>query len=474
MRCSACLALLVLASSHAASVARAQSVAPSSPAPEIAIAVPVPRRSLTLAEALVFARQHQPAIRAALARVAASTELAKVPSGQWKPTVGVTAQIFAMTANNSTATFVSPRVFDVPRVGATNVSPTPRFNPYASTFVGAGIVQEIFDFGRIAAARAAGDADVAVTRQRAAGDRLDIDFGVEEAFFAVFAAKAIVKASDDAYVRARAHRDLAEAGVVAGLRSPIELTRAEADLLRFEVGRIRARGGVAIAQSVFAAAIGSSEPAVDAVGAVPTPREMPTLANAIQQATAKSPRLLALLAEIKSAEARTRATAAEMRPDLSMTATISGRAGGAPPSSGELSDGHGFVPNVANWDAGLVFTWPLFEGPIAARRDAAKAEEQVRREEAMVGKEEELARVRQAYVSVEVARAAMVGLERTAVAAKANYDQADARFRAGLGTSVELADAESLRTDAEIQLALGRFEAARARAEFGRAIAEGL
>jgi outer membrane protein TolC len=65
------------------------------------------------------------------------------------------------------------------------------------------------------------------------------------------------------------------------------------------------------------------------------------------------------------------------------------------------------------------------------------------------------------------------GLSRAAQAAQANYAQADARFKAGLGTSVELADAEALRTQAEIQLVLGEFELARARAAFGRTIAEG-
>jgi len=44
----------------------------------------------------------------------------------------------------------------------------------------------------------------------------------------------------------------------------------------------------------------------------------------------------------------------------------------------------------------------------------------------------------------------------------------------GIGNAVELADAEAVRTNAEIQLALGEFELARARAAFGRAIAEGL
>ncbi|MBC7018135.1 TolC family protein, partial [Salmonella enterica] len=78
------------------------------------------------------------------------------------------------------------------------------------------------------------------------------------------------------------------------------------------------------------------------------------------------------------------------------------------------------------------------------------------------------------YVAFDVARAAIPGLQRAAEAARGNYAQAEARFRSGLGTSVELADAEALRTDAEIQVALGQFQLARARSELGRAIAEGL
>ena len=73
-----------------------------------------------------------------------------------------------------------------------------------------------------------------------------------------------------------------------------------------------------------------------------------------------------------------------------------------------------------------------------------------------------------------MAQAAVPGLQEALNAAVANSAQADARFREGLGTSVELADSEALRTDAEIQLAVGRFEVARARAYLGRVIAEGL
>jgi outer membrane protein len=427
-----------------------------------------------MTEALAYAHEHQPQIRAALSRVSARIAESKVPSGQWLPTAGVTAQLFGMTANNTTATYVAPTFMDIPRIGATPTTTAGTLSPHASTFVGAGLVQEVFDFGRIAAQRAAADALVDVEKHRAAVDRLDIDFGVEEAFFSVFAAKAVVDASDQAYQRSLVHRDLAKRGVDAGLRSPIELTRAEADLTRFDIGRVRARGGLSVAQSVLAAALGAPDPAMDVTGEAPRPQDMPALPEALAMAQRRDPRLAETIAQLKAAEDKTRAVGSELRPDLSLTATLSGRAGGAPPSSGPVANGDGWVPNVPNWDVGVVLSWPLFDGTIAARRNAAQSEEQVRRDEIDVAREENVAAVRETYVEVQVARSALVALDNAVMAARANYDQADARFRAGIGNAVELADAEAVRTDAEIQLALGQFELARARSAFGRAIAEGL
>ena len=131
------------------------------------------------------------------------------------------------------------------------------------------------------------------------------------------------------------------------------------------------------------------------------------------------------------------------------------------------------MPSVPNWDVGVVLSWPLFDPTVSARANASRARELVRTEEVSLVREEESALIREAYSAVDVARTVVPGLRRAVDAARANYDQADARFKAGLGTSVELADAENLRTQAEIQLVLGEFELARARAAFGRTIAEG-
>lgn len=457
----------------AAGSARADDALPITPPVDI----PKPSRAITLPEALVYAHQHQPAIHEALSRVNARIAEAHIPTAQWQPQLGFSAQAYAMTANNSTGTFLQTDSLDVPRIGGTK-SPSSfssaNLAPYGATFVGIGIAQEVFDFGRIGAQRAAADELVNVAKHSGDAQRLDIDFNVEEAYFSVYAAKAIVSASDQAYDRSRVHRDLAKRGVESGLRPPIELTRAEADLARFDVGRVRARGGLAVAQNVLSASIGAPDPAIDVSGEAPQVADMPSLAEALSLAQARDPVLAQAIAGLRATEENTRAIGAELRPDLGLTGTLSGRAGGAPSNQNVTTAGNGWIPAVPNWDVGIIFSWPLFDGVINARRDASQAAEQVRRDQIDAAHLQEVTNVRQAYVNVQVARAAVAALENEVVAARANYDQADARFRSGIGNAVELADAEAVRIDAEIQFAIGQFAVAQARAAFGRAIAEGL
>lgn len=434
-------------------------------------------KTISLADALSFARANQPAVRAALARIEATTARAEVPRAQWYPTVGVTAQLLGGTANNTTGSYVSVGFMDIPRIGGTRaVSPSSAtWAPSASTFAGIGVTQEIFDFGRIAAQTAAADLQVDVVRHSADALRLDVDFNVAEAYFAVYAAKSVLIASEGGYARSKIHRDLAKAGVDAGLRPPIELTRAESELSHFDVGRIRARGGVDIAQSTLAAAIGSPESALDVLGEAPAAADLPALEGALTSVITRDPAIQEQIAALKAQEQHTKAIGAELRPDLSATATFSGRAGGAAPSgNGDSPPGNGFLPGVPNWDVGLIISWPIFEGTVHARQEASRAEEQVEREEVALVKQTVRANVQQAYVAAKVARDELPALKQAVEAAVANYSQAEARFKAGIGNAVEIADAEALRAEAEIQMGLGIFEVARSRAALGRALAEGL
>jgi outer membrane protein len=448
------------------SAAMAVGAAPPSPQPAV--------RAMGLDEALAYARAHQPAIRSVLARVAAAAADTRVARAQWMPALGATAQAFEGTTNNSTASYIgAPRV-DLPRIGGTRVGGLDDWAPSTSTLVAVGANQEVFDFGRIAAQAAVADAAYEGERLRADDERLRVDLVVREAFLAVAGARAIARAATGAVQRARLHRDMAAAGVKSGLHAPIELTRAAADLARFEVDEVRAGGALRASQAAFAAAVGTSDPLLDAAGEPSAMRPAPPLTEALRGSADHAPILQGARAAVRAAETVERAIGAELRPELVLTGTLSARAGTASPSSGSTSDGHGPLPTVPNWDIGLVLRWPVFDGVVAARRASAASRVEVRRADLAALSQQQVASLQRAYVALEVGQAALGSLTEALRAAEANHAQAEARFKAGLGTALELGDAETLRTDAEIRLALGQFEAARARAVIARLMGEDL
>ena len=430
-------------------------------------------RRMTLDEALDYARKNQPTLLSARALLAGRQAEARVPAALFLPRLTATAQVLEGTTNNSTASYLNVYGMDLPRIGGVPVG-SKDWSPYASTLAGAGLRQEVFDFGRIAALQAV--ANAAVEAERSANDvtRLDVDFAVESAFYAVRTAKGIFGAAQAAYDRSLLNYNTAVAGVKAGLREPIELTRAESDLDRFDVGRVRAQAGLDAAQSVFAAVVGVPDLMLDAKGEPPPVLPAPTLPEAVEQAFRNDPLLKTRRALILQQESTTRAIAAELHPDLSLSATLTGRAGGAPASGAAVPEGQGFIPSIPNWDAALVLTWPLLDFGVLAREDASRALEGARQAEWSEAKQQLAANVQKAYVDLVAASRALPSLEKTLVAAHANYDQAEARFKNQLGSSVELADAQALLTTAEMDVTIGRFAVLQARAALGRVIAEGL
>ncbi|WP_394823135.1 TolC family protein [Pendulispora albinea] len=428
--------------------------------------------SMSLDRAIDYALAHQPQIVAARARLRAAQSEAGVPRAAWLPKVGGLAELAGSTANNSTTTPFSNPAVDLPRIGGTRISDSPDWQPYASTVLALGVRQQLYDFGRTAARSAALDALAAASQEQLRTARLDTVYAVTEAYFAVRAAHAVLDVATATETRARAHRDFAKSGVDSGLRPPIERTRAEADLARFQVGRIRADGGLRLARSIFSAAVGSEQLELDAADGPFDTEPLPSLPDAVARADERDPAVREALADLRAQRARTNAIDASARPRLFLTGSVSGRAGGAPASSGPTPSGDGFAPLVPNYDAGIVLSWPIYEPTVRAEAFASERREDAARAAVDVARQRAVAALVRAYENTDLAAASLDALNRGADLARANYTQAETRFQSGLGSSIELADAETLRTEAEVQLAIGKFQLAMARAAVARATSE--
>jgi outer membrane protein TolC len=429
--------------------------------------------AMTLPEALTYARAHQPQIKSALARYGARRAESAIARAQWLPQIGATAQLFGGTVNNTTAIYLPTAETDIPRVGGRPSNST-AWEPAPSTIVAASLGQEVYDFGRISAQIAAADAIAEYAHASADALQLDVQLGVQETFASVLAARRVLAATEEALKRALTHRDYAAAGVKSGLQPPVNLTRAQADVAQLEVRRIQAVSGLDVARAALAASIASSEPQIDAVEMPIDASPAPALDEVMREAERRNPALAAALAQLRAATADVKATTRELLPNIIASAAISTRAGGMPGSGGPgaptTPPGGGWLPDVQNWSLGLIVQWNLFDGTIWARRDAAKARQDAARFDLETARMTIGLAGERAWLDLDAALKVLPGLQTNVDAAKANFAQADARFRAGLGNIIEMADAESLLINAELQLAVGQFNVGRARAELGRVV----
>lgn len=428
--------------------------------------------SVSLHTAVGFALSHQPEVLAARERLRAVRAELDVPAAQWRPFIGAVAELEGGSTNNSTASVVSSRALDLPRIGATSVPRDPSWQPYPSSLVALGVRQELFDFGRIAAQTAAAEGLAAIDKERLRGARLDAVLAVTEAYYAVLAAHSVLQVATEAVDRARVHREYADAAVHSGLRAAIELTRAQADVTRFEVNRIRADGNLRVAKSVFAAAVGYAGPELDALAEPDPSWTLPARGDVQARARDADPLVRESVSQARAQRLQTAALSTNDRPNVFVTAAVSGRAGGAPASNGLTTSGRGWLPEVPNYSAAVILEWPLLDPVNRARARASQRHEDAFLAQVDVVRQQATTRAEQAYRNAEAALQALAALERATEAARANHEQAEARFKTGLGTSTELADAEMLRIDAEIQLAIGKFQIAVERAKLARVMTE--
>jgi outer membrane protein TolC len=416
------------------------------------------------------ARDHHPLIVSARAKVEAARSDAELARATWYPTLGALAELIGSTTNNSTATFISNSVLDLPRIGATAVDDGGRWRLHPTTLVALGIRQQIYDFGRGASLATTNDALLEAERARAEARELDVELGAAQAYLGVLAAKGLLDTASQATDSARVRRDFVVAGIEKGLRPAIDRTRAEADLSRFEVARLRGEASVHAARAYLALAIGSTAPEVDATAPADIALPQSSLPS---DAAANDPILREALKRADAQAGLTASIEAGLHPNLFVTGSLSGRAGGDDPTNGVAARGDGWIPNIPNWSVGLVFTYPLFDATVLKRAEASRAREIALRGDAEVVRSRLSLAAAQALRDVELAEASVPALDQALTAARANYAQAEARFAAGLGTSTELADAEALRIDAEIQRVLGVYAVQRARVVLARVMSKG-
>jgi outer membrane protein TolC len=419
---------------------------PVAPAPPAAQTAPPPDspqakvfgRVLTVDDAVAIALESQPSIQARLRDYAAASFRVD--------------QEFSRLLPQLTASWTAARSQNVPTAGITTTTTTGRETTWTTTSAGPrfSLSQVLFDFGKTWASTDVARRLAEVALEDTELQRQLVTQTVKESFTNINFAQRLIRVNEQALQRADLNLRSARGFFEVGTRPKSDVTRAEVDVANARVDVIRARNAERLARVALATAMG-----------LPATTPLQIEDNLIYQPVTLDPaRLLeeALRQRPESRQARLQADAAEGRvrrafrdffPDI----TGSGFYGAQRTDLSEV------------WELRLSLDWSLFDGgrrialyrEAKANLDAAKA--RVRATELDVSREVEQAQ-NNVIESQERIQAAQVAV----ASAQENFRLAQGRFDAGVGTILEL-------TDAQLALTLAQNTEAQALADYRIALA---
>jgi len=325
-----------------------------------------------------------------------------------------------------------------------------------------GVSWVLLDFGRQSASLEAARLEVQSAMAAERGEWQDTLMQTLGRFTDAVVGWANLEAASAAEQVAQRTTQIAQARHDARVGSQIERLQAQTALAQAQLERIRAQGDWENARSVLALALGAPvdqalrlagwESDVLIEGQVSTQAEQ-MLGEVLNQ----HPRVLALRARQQATDQRLLALRAAARGDVVLEAS-SGRTQARGGLGGDQRSSH---------SAALRATIPLFAGDLTraqerqvfAQRHAVDAEL-----DALVL--DLAAELWQARQSVDNSRQARAASDRLLATSEHAYAVAEGRYRAGVGSMLELLNAQTAQNDARRQQALSRAEALRQQIRF--------
>jgi outer membrane protein len=386
---------------------------------------------LTLSEARDIAVQRHPQLRAAIFDARAADQRPDQEQAARYPSID--AAVTGAEASTGTA------------LAAGALSNSTVLDRAATGF---SVTQLLFDFGRTQRLVESARLQAHAAHQHATAVRARIVLEVDRAYYTVLRAQALLQVSEQTVITRKLVVEQAEALHHGGVRSGLDVSVARYDLAESELALSASRNELHAAFAELSAAIGSSDEDIFELADVPTPpKPPPGQAEIASLALRDRPELRALQFERASAYEFMEAERRLDRP----TFTALWSAGWIPFRDELLRDSY----NAAAINVSI----PVFEGRLFKAREIeagfrAQASEQ-RLNEAMnrIARDLRIARLNAdtAYGRIDLA-SRLVGQAREAL------DLAQARYRLGLGSIVELRQTLLDVTVAEIENAKARFD----------------
>ncbi|MBK9167831.1 MAG: TolC family protein [Bryobacterales bacterium] len=417
-----------------------------------------PQLPMGLADAVERAREHYPSVAVSRSQVEAAAAGIRLARTSYRPRLDSIAQVNRATRNNLYGMLLMQPV--ISPISGPPVEETSTASVFGSA-VGLLFDWEPFDFGlRRAQVELAESArrrtDAAVVRSQ-----FEAGAAAADAYLTVMAARETVKAARAGVERSHVWLKVVQALVRAELRPGADEALAQAELAAAEAQVIQGELAIADATALLAGLTGSTPATlqVDEGRMLAMPEEQTAPGGEL----AANPLAREQSAAVDEARSRLRTLDKQWVPRFSVQGTSYARGTGARPDFTVLGGANGLAPTFYNWGLGFSVQFPLLENePVRARQ--AEQSANIRTEEnryKLILTELETRRNR-ALAAVDAARR-MARLTPTQLAAARTAEtQAQARYKAGLASVMEVADTQRLLAQSEIDDGLARLNVWRA------------
>ncbi len=409
-------------------------------------------KTFTLEQAIDFALKNYPAVRAALEQVGAARGGVELARTSYLPRTDLLWQSTRATRNNIFGLLLPQAV--VPPISGPVLASTSNGSAWGSA---AGLLfsWEPFDFGY----RRAGVNAARATENRTSAEvgltQLDVAVAVTDAFTGLLAAHERTRAAEADVERRRIFVESVEVLVKNELRPGADASRAEAELAAARIQLVQAEESEQVARVTLAQVLGIAGTEVQAN---PGPLLGPPPEEPLPEAPVTSHPLAEVeKARVDEAAARLRVFERQYYPRFNFQSAVSGRGTGANLDGTFAGGANGLGLERSNWGLGLTVTFPLFDfASIHARKRIELSNERsqaARYDQAVQELTGQQARARATWEGARrVAENTPVELR----AARDTETQVRARYQAGLATLVDVADAQRLLVQAEIDDAVAR------------------
>jgi outer membrane protein len=411
-----------------------------------------PAFPITLQDAIRYASDNYPAIRAAQARVSAQESAVDLAQTSYLPRVDSSLQINHATRNNVAGLLLPGAT--IPAISGPVSDDTSWSSIWGS---GAGVLVswEAFDFGQRGASVDLARALVVRAYAGAGVTRLDVAVKAADAFLRLAATHETVRAARANVDRQQVFANAVAALVKNQLRPGADDSRAQAELALARIQVIQAEQVEQIARANLAQWLGVRPESVQIAGSPLL--QAPPSEPAAPPAVTTHPVAEAQMAAVESSLALQHVLDRSYAPRINFQTAYSLRGTGATANGAHLGGSNGLEFDTPNWAVGFTATFPLFDWFSLRERTRIEAHNE-RAERATYDRV-----VQELSAQVEQARAEMDGARRVAEntpiqlqAAKVLEQQSRARYDAGLATIIEVADSQRLLLQAEVGDAVAR------------------